>query len=398
MTYDALGRMVEQNRSGAYTQFVYSPTGFKMQIMNGQAPPIKSLVPLPAGGQAIYSASGQYYYHPDHLGSSRFASTSSRTMYFDTAYAPFGEPYAQSGTADPSFTGQRQDTVAGLYDFPAREYSYQGRWPSPDPAGLAAVNPSNPQSWNRYAYVLNNPMALTDPTGLVCNGANQTMWDTLANGTGIFTQDDCIANGGTWQGPAAGTITTSPTYVTADPLPSPWAPWGPDLSGILSDSSGGGSSGKSSSTTIKSVLRKIGNYIPVVCGGGAFAYGGPRATGILASAGGYGIVAIDSRSGFSAGGFGDYTMGQGVQGGYGYARYTDGSTEHFLFAGVGQDIVFEKATAALYGSHVAGDSWLRNQFGLNVDGGIGGPIGLGGGLGLGVNTDSLTSCVDHHFH
>jgi hypothetical protein len=31
--------------------------------------------------------------------------------------------------------------------------------------GLAAVNPGNPQSWNRYAYVLNNPMLLVDPFG-----------------------------------------------------------------------------------------------------------------------------------------------------------------------------------------------------------------------------------------
>jgi hypothetical protein len=37
---------------------------------------------------------------------------------------------------------------------------------TPDPAGLAAVNPSNPQSWNRYAYVSNNPLALVDPFGL----------------------------------------------------------------------------------------------------------------------------------------------------------------------------------------------------------------------------------------
>jgi RHS repeat-associated protein len=69
-------------------------------------------------------------------------------------------PYASSGSTDPAFTGQRQDTVSGLYDFPAREYSIQGRWPSSDPAGLAAVDPTKPQSCNRYAYVTNNPMKL----------------------------------------------------------------------------------------------------------------------------------------------------------------------------------------------------------------------------------------------
>jgi hypothetical protein len=72
------------------------------------------------------------------------------------------------------------------------------RFSSPDPAGLAAVDPSNPQSWNRYAYVSNNPSGFIDPTGLVCNGVNNTMEDTLSNGTGIFDQQDCAANGGTW--------------------------------------------------------------------------------------------------------------------------------------------------------------------------------------------------------
>ena len=166
LAYDALNRMTEQDRSGVYTQIIYAPTGQKLAIMTGQTLQ-KAFVPLPSGGQAVYNSSGLLYYaHPDHLGSTRFASTPSRTMYFDTAYAPFGEPYAESGTPDLSFTGQRQDTVAGLYDFPAREYSIQGRWPSPDPAGLAAVDLSNPQSWNRYAYVLNNPLAYVDPLGM----------------------------------------------------------------------------------------------------------------------------------------------------------------------------------------------------------------------------------------
>jgi RHS repeat-associated protein len=198
LTYDALGRMVEQNRSGAYTQFVYSPAGQKMQIMNGQAS-TKSIVNLPGGGQAVYNSTSLLYYgHPDHLGSTRFASTPSRTTYYDGAYAPFGEPYAQSGTADPSFTGQRQDTVAGLYDFPAREYSIQGRWTSPDPAGLAAVDPSNPQSWNRYAYVLNDPLSLVDPLGL-CGGTGDTPDLPCPNGTSV------TVNGG-----------DAPTYLTCD--------------------------------------------------------------------------------------------------------------------------------------------------------------------------------------
>jgi len=196
LTYDALGRTVEQNRSGVYTQIAYAPAGQKIALMNGQTLQ-KAFVPLPGGGQAVYNSSGLLYYsHTDHLGSTRLASTPSRTMYFDMAYAPFGETYAASGSTDPAFTSQRQDTVAGLYDFPAREYNIQGRWPSPDPAGLAAVDPTNPQSWNRYAYVLNNPLTFKDPTGLECvwdDGSFDSIGDP---GTGA--QPLCDQAGGTW--------------------------------------------------------------------------------------------------------------------------------------------------------------------------------------------------------
>jgi len=64
-----------------------------------------------------------------------------------------------------SFTGMNQDTVSALYDFPAREYGIQGRWPSPDLAGMSAVDPTDPQTWNRYAYVRNNPLGYIDPSG-----------------------------------------------------------------------------------------------------------------------------------------------------------------------------------------------------------------------------------------
>jgi len=166
MTYDALGRMVEQGRGSSYTQVVYDPTGNKLALLNGSTV-AKVRVPLPSGGRAVYTGSGlAYYTHADWLGSERFFSTPSQTMYGDVAYAPFGETYASSGTPDVSFTGQNSDTVSGDYDFLFREYSIQGRWVSPDPAGMAAVDPTDPQSWNRYAYVGNKPFNSVDPLGL----------------------------------------------------------------------------------------------------------------------------------------------------------------------------------------------------------------------------------------
>ncbi|HEV2350589.1 MAG TPA: RHS repeat-associated core domain-containing protein [Terriglobia bacterium] len=169
LTYDALGRMVEQGRGSSTTQIVYAPTGGKLALMNGQTL-AKAFVPLPAGGTAVYTSSGlAYYRHSDWLGSSRFASTPARAMYYDGAYAPYGENYAEAGTPDRSFTGLNQDTTSNLYDAMFREHDYtQGRWISPDPAGLAAVDLTNPQSLNRYAYVVNNPTGFVDPLGLRC--------------------------------------------------------------------------------------------------------------------------------------------------------------------------------------------------------------------------------------
>lgn len=187
VSYDALGRMVEQTRGSAHTQIVYSPSSQKLALMNGQTL-TKAMVPLPGKAFAIYNnSSGPLYYaHPDLLGSIRLASTPARAKYFDTAYAPFGETYAFSGTLDPAYTGQmgdlshRQDTAGGLYDFPAREYSTQGRWPSPDPAGVAATCTKDPQSQNRYAYVRNNPITRIDPNGMddegPCGGDDTLCW------------------------------------------------------------------------------------------------------------------------------------------------------------------------------------------------------------------------------
>lgn len=63
-------------------------------------------------------------------------------------------------------TGKERDSESGLDYFGARYFgSSMGRFMSPDPL-LSSGRPWNPQTWNRYAYALNNPLRYTDPTGL----------------------------------------------------------------------------------------------------------------------------------------------------------------------------------------------------------------------------------------
>jgi RHS repeat-associated protein len=184
LIYDAMGRMVEQVRNGDTncstaadcTQIIYGPGGGKLALTSGQTLS-KAFVPLPGGATAVYGSTNPnpafpnitllYYRHADWQGSSRLGSTAFEGIFSSTQYAPFGENYNGTDATDLSFTGQNQDTVHGLYDFMYREYSpNQGRWISPDPAGVRAMNLDNPQSLNRYAYALNNPTLVTDPDGL----------------------------------------------------------------------------------------------------------------------------------------------------------------------------------------------------------------------------------------
>jgi len=67
-------------------------------------------------------------------------------------------------------TGKERDSESGLDNFEARYYgSSLGRFMSPDPEQIDGFDHlSNPQSWNGYAYVHNNPLNATDPDGLDC--------------------------------------------------------------------------------------------------------------------------------------------------------------------------------------------------------------------------------------
>ncbi len=68
--------------------------------------------------------------------------------------------------ASDKFTGKERDSESGLDYFGARyDASSLGRFMTPDPL-MASAHASNPQTWNRYSYALNNPLRYVDPTGL----------------------------------------------------------------------------------------------------------------------------------------------------------------------------------------------------------------------------------------
>ena len=209
-TFDALGRRLEVDISGTYEQMVYPPFAptYQMALATGlTAAGIR--MPLPGGGEAIFNSTGlAQYRHPNWQGSQVVLSwpSGSPNPNVGGAFTPFGEKYAiYPGGFNGFFAG-----MLGIADEGAIQYAYQatarlmqqeaGRWLSPDPAGLSAVDLSNPQTMNRYVYVANNPLSYTDPSGLDPHQcpSGQT-WVQNQNGDG----GHCVA---------AGSLTTS-TFV-----------------------------------------------------------------------------------------------------------------------------------------------------------------------------------------
>jgi RHS repeat-associated protein len=98
---------------------------------------------------------------------------------------------ARAGSHYPFLTSKERDIETGLDYFLARYYSStQGSFASADPL-LESGEPSQPQSWNRYSYTVNNPLKYTDPDGL------RYVQRTLENGQiqyGWCATDDCYDN------------------------------------------------------------------------------------------------------------------------------------------------------------------------------------------------------------
>jgi RHS repeat-associated protein len=127
-----------------------------------------------------------HYLFADHLGSSNVSYRSDGGQTVTQRYYPWGTVRPGPGNSLPTgytFTGQL-DSGAGLMYYGARFYDGAlGRFVQPD---TIVPEPGNPQSLNRYSYVLNNPLRYTDPTGMFSE-------DEIMAYLGVSTWDDVLA-------------------------------------------------------------------------------------------------------------------------------------------------------------------------------------------------------------
>jgi RHS repeat-associated protein len=120
----------------------------------------------------------------DWLGTLRATTDSAGVPQGTCTSLPFGDQLACQGNKPDlhHFTGKERDAESGNDYFGARYYaSSMGRFMSPDPIIMNDLRMLNPQRWNKYAYVINNPLILTDPSGLDAIAVN---FDTKAVGLG----------------------------------------------------------------------------------------------------------------------------------------------------------------------------------------------------------------------
>ena len=103
--------------------------------------------------------------HVNALNSTTMETSYSGGVSSDVLVYPWGDMGKNPVQSAYQFAGTIWMDGYSSADFAAyRLYRYdQGRWLTPDPLG---GDVTNPQSLNRYAYVLNNPASLTDPLGL----------------------------------------------------------------------------------------------------------------------------------------------------------------------------------------------------------------------------------------
>ncbi|WP_354444981.1 RHS repeat-associated core domain-containing protein [Marinobacter sp. MBR-99] len=115
--------------------------------------------------QVVNEGSGHTYeyLHRDHLGSIIAMSDATGSPLGSIAYEPFGKRSGDIGLNHRGFTDHEHLAGSELIHMNGRLYdAVIGRFTTPD---IVVQNVYGSQNYNRYSYVLNNPLSFTDPTG-----------------------------------------------------------------------------------------------------------------------------------------------------------------------------------------------------------------------------------------
>lgn len=156
-TYDAFGRRITKTVNGSTTEYLYDGLNVVQQIIDGVAVPY--LYSLRVDEPLVRSRTE--FYLADGLGSVVGLTDASGALTARYSYEPFGKTTLELGTTTNPFqyTARELDET-GLYYYRSRYYHPDlHRFISEDPVAFRGGDT------NLYAYVMNNPVAFSDPTG-----------------------------------------------------------------------------------------------------------------------------------------------------------------------------------------------------------------------------------------
>ena len=161
--YDPFGRRIKKASSVATSIFAYDADNIVEETnATGTAVARYSQGLNIDEPLAMLRSGATSYYNADGLGSVTSLANTSGTLVQTYTFDSFGRQTASSGSlANPfQYTARESDSETGLYYYRARYYdSGVGRFISEDP--LASGGVSN------FTYTDNNPLAWTDPSGLI---------------------------------------------------------------------------------------------------------------------------------------------------------------------------------------------------------------------------------------
>jgi RHS repeat-associated protein len=167
-TYAYDGGGLRVTKVSGSTTMVYAFSGSKViaEYVNGAAPtsPAREYIYSGSSLLAKIESGATQYYQQDIL-SVRVMTDSSGNKIGEQGNFPFGESWYQTNTTTKwQFTSYERDAESGSDYAVARfDVNRLGRFSAPDPI---AGSQNDPQSLNRYPYVLNDPANLVDPAGL----------------------------------------------------------------------------------------------------------------------------------------------------------------------------------------------------------------------------------------